>query len=79
MKDNAYLLSSPWIGVAKILYFSSGAFKTCIASYNNNYLKMHGKVPHDDGIDSLAMMAEYVQNPLGGKATAMQNPFWGRR
>ena len=43
MKDNAYLLSSPWIGVAQILYFSSGAFKTCIASYNNNYLKMHGK------------------------------------
>jgi predicted phage terminase large subunit-like protein len=37
------------------------------------------KVAHDDGPDSLAMMAEYVQNPLGGKATAMRNPFWGRR
>lgn len=37
------------------------------------------KVPHDDGIDSLAMMAEYTQNPLGGKATAMQNPLWGGR
>lgn len=37
------------------------------------------KVAHDDGPDSLAMMAEYVQNPLGGKATAVHNPFWGRR
>lgn len=37
------------------------------------------KVSHDDGPDSLAMMAEYVQNPLGGKAKATHNPFWGRR
>lgn len=37
------------------------------------------KVAHDDGPDSLAMMSEYVQNPLGGKAKAMHNPFWGRR
>ena len=37
------------------------------------------KVAHDDGPDSLAMMSEYVQNPLGGKAEAMHNPFWGRR
>lgn len=37
------------------------------------------KALHDDGPDSLAMMAEFVQNPLGGKATAMHNPFWGRR
>lgn len=37
------------------------------------------KVAHDDGPDSLAMMSEYVQNPLGGKAKAMRNPFWGRR
>lgn len=37
------------------------------------------KVLHDDGPDSLAMMAEFVQNPLGGKATAIHNPFWGRR
>lgn len=37
------------------------------------------KVPHDDGPDSLAMMAEYVQNPLSGKATATKNPLWGRR
>ncbi len=35
------------------------------------------KVPHDDGPDSLAMLAEYVQNPMGGKATAMHNPLWG--
>lgn len=37
------------------------------------------KVAHDDGPDSLAMMSEYVQNPLGGIAKAMHNPFWGRR
>lgn len=37
------------------------------------------KVAHDDGPDSLAMMSEYVQNPLGGKAKAIHNPFWGRR
>ena len=37
------------------------------------------KVPHDDGPDSLAMMSEYVQNTLGGTATATQNPLWGRR
>ena len=51
-----------------------GLFMANVTTYTTR-----AKVPHDDGIDSLAMMAEYVQNPLGGKATAMQNPFWGRR
>lgn len=43
MKDNAYLLRSPWIEAVQNLYLSSGTLKTCIASYKNNYLKMHGK------------------------------------
>ena len=43
MKDNVYLLSSPWTEAVQSLYLSSGAFKTCIVSYKNNYLKMHGK------------------------------------
>lgn len=43
MKDNAYLLSGPWIEAVQSLYLSSRVFKTCIASYKNNYLKMHGK------------------------------------
>ena len=37
------LRNIPWIETVPKKYFSSGAFKTCIASYNNNYLKMHGK------------------------------------
>ena len=43
MKDNAYLLSSHWIEVIQIQYLPSEMFKTCITSYKNNYLKMHGK------------------------------------
>ena len=43
MKDNEYLLRSPWIEAVQNLYLSSGTLKTCIASYKNNYLKMHGK------------------------------------
>lgn len=43
MKDNTYLLSSPWIEAIQIQYLSSEMLKTCIASYKNNYLKMHGK------------------------------------
>lgn len=43
MKDNAYLLSSPWIEATQSLYLSSEMFKTCITSYKNNYLKIHGK------------------------------------
>ena len=51
-----------------------GLFMANVTTYTTR-----AKVPHDDGIDSLAMMSEFVQNPLGGKATAMHNPFWGRR
>lgn len=51
-----------------------GLFMANVTTYTTR-----AKVAHDDGPDSLAMMAEYVQNPLGGKATAMRNPFWGRR
>ena len=51
-----------------------GLFMANVTTYTTR-----AKVAHDDGIDSLAMMSEYVQNPLGGKATAMHNPFWGRR
>ena len=43
MKDNAYLLSSPWIEAIQIQYLSSEMFKTCITSYKNNYLKIHGR------------------------------------
>lgn len=43
MKDNAYLLSSPWIEAIQIQYLSSEMFKTCITLYKNNYLKMHGR------------------------------------
>lgn len=43
MKDNEYLFRSPWIEAVQNLYLSSGTLKTCIASYKNNYLKMHGK------------------------------------
>ena len=43
MKDNEYLLRSLWIEAVQNLYLFSGALKTCIASYKNNYLKMHGK------------------------------------
>lgn len=51
-----------------------GLFMANVTTYTTR-----AKVPHDDGIDSLAMMSEFVQNPLGGKVTAMHNPFWGRR
>lgn len=39
MKDNEYLLRSPWIEAVQNLYLSSGM----LTSYKNNYLKMHGK------------------------------------
>lgn len=81
-KETKILVNSDYI--AKHFYFlhpsqykaksDYGLFMANVTTYTTR-----AKVPHDDGIDSLAMMAEYVQNPLGGKAKAMQNPFWGRR
>lgn len=81
-KETKILVNSDYI--AKHFYFlhpsqykaksDYGLFMANVTTYTTR-----AKVPHDDGIDSLAMMAEYVQNPLGGKATAMHNPFWGRR
>lgn len=81
-KETKILVNSDYI--AKHFYFlhpsqykaksDYGLFMANVTTYTTR-----AKVPHDDGIDSLAMMAEYVQNPLGGKATAMQNPFWERR
>jgi hypothetical protein len=34
-----------------------------------------GKVPHDDGPDSLAMLEAMVRNLSGGKAEAFDRPF----
>lgn len=81
-KETKILVNSDYI--AKHFYFlhpsqykaksDYGLFMANVTTYTTR-----AKVPHDDGIDSLAMMSEYVQNPLGGKAEATQNPFWGRR
>lgn len=81
-KETKILVNSDYI--SKHFYFlhpsqykpksDYGLFISNVTTYTTK-----AKVPHDDGIDSLAMMAELVQNPLGGKAQAVQNPFWGRR
>lgn len=81
-KETKILVNSDYI--SKHFYFlhpsqykpksDYGMFMGNVTTYTTR-----AKVAHDDGPDSLAMMAEYVQNPLGGKATAMHNPFWGRR
>lgn len=80
-KETKILVNSDYI--SKHFYFlhpsqykpksDYGLFMANVTTYTTR-----AKVAHDDGPDSLAMMAEYVQNPLGGKATAMHNPFWGR-
>lgn len=49
-----------------------GLFMGNVTSYTTK-----AKVTHDDAPDSLAMMAEFVQNPFSGKATATHNPLWG--
>nr|DAT54610.1 MAG TPA: Terminase [Caudoviricetes sp.] len=81
-KETKILVNSDYI--SKHFYFlhpsqykpksDYGLFMGNVTTYTTR-----AKVAHDDGPDSLAMMAEYVQNPLGGKATAMRNPLWGRR
>lgn len=81
-KETKILVNSDYI--SKHFYFlhpsqykpksDYGLFMANVTTYTTR-----AKVAHDDGPDSLAMMAEYVQNPLGGKATAIHNPFWGRR
>lgn len=81
-KETKILVNSDYI--SKHFYFlhpsqykpksDYGLFMENVTTYTTR-----AKVAHDDGPDSLAMMAEYVQNPLGGKATAIHNPFWGRR
>ena len=81
-KETKILVNSDYI--SKHFYFlhpsqykpksDYGLFMANVTTYTTR-----AKVAHDDGIDSLAMMSEYVQNPIGGKATAMRNPFWGRR
>lgn len=81
-KETKILVNSDYI--SKHFYFLHPSQYKAKSDYglfmaNVTIYTTRAKVPHDDGIDSLAMMAEYVQNPLGGKAKAMQNPFWGRR
>nr|UVM90989.1 MAG: terminase [Bacteriophage sp.] len=81
-KETKILVNSDYI--SKHFYFlhpsqykpksDYGLFMGNVTTYTTR-----AKVAHDDGPDSLAMMSEYVQNPLGGKAKAMRNPFWGRR
>ena len=81
-KETKILVNSDYI--SKHFYFlhpsqykpksDYGLFMANVTTYTTR-----AKVAHDDGPDSLAMLAEFVQNPLGGKATAMHNPFWGRR
>lgn len=81
-KETKILVNSDYI--AKHFYFlhpsqykpksDYGMFMGNVTTYTTR-----AKVAHDDGPDSLAMLAEFVQNPLGGKATAIHNPFWGRR
>lgn len=81
-KETKILVNSDYI--SKHFYFlhpsqykpksDYGMFMGNVTTYTTR-----AKVAHDDGPDSLAMLAEFVQNPLGGKATAMHNPFWGRR
>jgi hypothetical protein len=47
------------------------------AEFMNNVTTMtrSGKVPHDDGPDSLAMLEGMVRNLAGGKAEAFDRPF----
>jgi predicted phage terminase large subunit-like protein len=47
------------------------------AEFMNNVTTMtrSGKVPHDDGPDSLAMLESMVRNLAGGKAEAFDRPF----
>lgn len=81
-KETKILVNSDYI--AKHFYFlhpsqykpksDYGMFMANVTTYTTR-----AKVAHDDGIDSLAMMAEFVQNPLAGKAMAIRNPFWGGR
>lgn len=81
-KETKILVNSDYI--SKHFYFlhpsqykpksDYGMFMGNVTTYTTR-----AKVLHDDGPDSLAMLAEFVQNPLGGKATAIHNPFWGRR
>jgi predicted phage terminase large subunit-like protein len=81
-KETKILVNSDYI--SKHFYFlhpsqykpksDYGLFMANVTTYTTR-----AKVAHDDGPDSLAMLAEFVQNPLGGKATAIHNPFWGRR
>lgn len=81
-KETKILVNSDYI--SKHFYFlhpsqykpksDYGLFMANVTTYTTR-----AKVAHDDGPDSLAMMAELIQNPLGGKATAIHNPFWGRR
>ena len=81
-KETKILVNSDYI--SKHFYFlhpsqykpksDYGMFMGNVTTYTTR-----AKVAHDDGPDSLAMLAEFVQNPLGGKATAIHNPFWGRR
>lgn len=36
-----------------------------------------GKNDHDDSVDSLSQLERFIENGIGGKATAMHNPLWG--
>lgn len=81
-KETKILVNSDWI--KKHCLFLDPSLYTPKSDYglfigNLVTYTTKAKVPHDDAADSMAMLAEFVQNPVGGKAIAIQNPLWGRR
>ena len=76
-KETKIVMASPYVKEHMLFKDASVIKDKEYRAFMNNVCSwtMNGKVKHDDGPDSLAMLADYVQNMTGGQAVVFARPF----
>ena len=76
-KETKIVMASPYVKEHMLFKDASVIKDKEYRSFMNNVCSwtMTGKVKHDDGPDSLAMLADYVQNMTAGQAMVFARPF----
>ena len=76
-KETKIVMASPFVKEHFLFKDASVIKDKTYRAFMNNVCSwtMNGKTKHDDGPDSLAMMADYVQSFNAAKAVPMERPF----
>ena len=76
-KETKIVMASPFVKEHFLFKDPSVIKDKEYRSFMNNVCSwtMNGKVKHDDGPDSLAMLADFVQNLAGGQVVVFARPF----